>query len=163
MSTSSELLSSILSAAMQQGLDQTHLATQAKIRPETISRAKKRDAVDFKTLQSLAGAAGLELTLQPLKTKDAAPNSPLAHPRFGLAWSNPNASAEALVCNAIKNGNYHLLLQATIGHGLAFVRQQLATIAPTLRPKSHEEVQRKMANIEKGFLRAQTRDASTVE
>ena len=155
MSTSTELLNNILSAAVQQGLDQASLAAHAKGRPETISRAKKRDTVDLKTLQSLARAAGLQLTLEPVNVGDKSTISPLAHPRFGLAWSNPNASAEALVCNAIKNGNYHLLLQAAVAHGLGFVQQQLGAMAPTLRPKSHQEVQRKIANIEKGFSHAQ--------
>lgn len=155
MSISTELLPNILSAALQQGLDQAQLAAKAKVRPETISRAKRRDTVDLRTLQSLAQVVGLELTLQPLPQKDSASASPLAHPRLGLAWSNPNATAQALVCNAIKNGNYHLLLQAAVGHGLGFVRQQFDAIAPALRPKARDAVQRKLANIEKGFSHAQ--------
>jgi transcriptional regulator with XRE-family HTH domain len=155
MPTSSELLQNILTAATQQGLDQAQLAAKAKVRPETISRAKKRDTADIKTLQSLAHAAGLELQLQPLPSKNTAPTSPLAHPRFGLAWSNPNASAEALVCNAIKSGNYHLLLNAAVGHGLVFLRQQFNAIAPTLRAQSRKEIKRKLGNIERGFSHAQ--------
>ncbi len=155
MSIYAELLNTVIAIAAQRGLDQRQLAQRADIRPETISRAKKRGTVDLTTLQRLAQAAELELTLRPLKGTGAISNSPLAQPRFGLAWSNPNASAEALVSNALKKGHYHLLLQAAAAHGLAFVHEQLHAMAPALAPKSKQEVLRKLSNIEKGFSNAQ--------
>lgn len=155
MSINAELLNKILLTASQQGLDQARLAARAKVRPETISRAKKRGTVDLDTLESLAEAVGLQLTMQPLKVSTEAPTSPLAHPRYGLAWSNPNATAEALVCNAIKNGNFYLLLESVSTYGLDFVRRQFDSMASSLRLKSRAEIQRKLANIEKGFACAQ--------
>jgi DNA-binding phage protein len=154
MSIDSELLNQVLAVAARRGLDQAQLASQAKVRPETISRAKKRGTVDFNTLESLARVVGYELRLQQRDPNTKPASSPLADPRHGLAWSNPNASAESLVCNAIKNGNFHLLLQAAAAHGLAFVRQQFEGIASSLRPHARREIQRKLANIEKGFSRA---------
>ncbi len=155
MSINTELLNTVIATAAQHGLDQGQLAKKASIRPETISRAKKRGTIDLMTLQRLAQATELELTLRPVGGTGAIPNSPLAQPRFGLAWSNPNASAQALVSNAIKKGHYHLLLEAAAAHGLAFVHEQLHAMAPALAPRSMQEVLRKLSNIEKGFSHAQ--------
>lgn len=155
MSIHAELLNQILSMASQQGLDQAHLAARARVRPETISRAKKRGTVDLDTLESLAQVVGTKLMLQTLEPEPKTQSSPLAHPRYGLAWSNPNASAEALVCNAIKKGSFELLLKSAVTYGLDFVRQQFDSVASSLRPKSRAEIERKLANIEKGFACAQ--------
>lgn len=142
-----------------------HLARRASLRPETISRAKRRGTIDLASIEALASAAGLRLTLEP--AGQPGPDrieyqSPLAHPKFGLAWSNPGAGAAALVVSALRNGNYMLLLEAATAHGLDFVRQQLGAIAPTLKPSTRSELVRKLGSIEKGFARAQARDAITV-
>lgn len=163
MTTPATLLTTILDRAAERGWEQAELAHHAAIRPETLSRAKKRGTMDLSSLQSLASAVELELALLPSPLPKVAteaavaptPKSPLAHPTFGLAWSNPDASAAALVTAAIRNGNYHLLLEAVAAHGLAFVQQQFDEVAPVLRPQAQQDVQRKLQNIHKGFQLAE--------
>jgi hypothetical protein len=62
---SSDLLNKVLNTARDAGSDQITLARVAGVAPETISRAKKRKTMDVATLNALAMAAGLKLTLTP--------------------------------------------------------------------------------------------------
>jgi hypothetical protein len=79
----------------------------------------------------------------------------LADPRRGLAWSNPHVSDEVLVRSALHHGAYHLVLDAALDFGLAFVRQQWALMladpdtAPPLRAQA--DIERKLTNIERGL------------
>lgn len=155
------LIESVLQAARTQGMDQCALAERAGLRPETVSRAKRRGTLDLSSLQALARVVGLELALQPGQRYGALPpspppvaRSPLAEPQWGLAWSNPDAPADALVRNALAHGRFDLLLQAVIGHGLDSVLQQWQQVAPTLPARARREVQRKLDNIEKGWTDA---------
>lgn len=161
MSITEHLIDAVLAAARRQGLDQRQLAERAGLRPETVSRAKRRGTLDLASLQALAGVVGLELALQPGQRYDAPPpspptvaRSPLAAPQWGLAWSNPDAPPEALLRNALAHGRFDLLLQAVIGHGLDAVLQQWQQVAPTLPARARKEVQRKLNNIEKGWTDA---------
>ncbi len=160
MSTSQSLVETVLHAAQAQGLDQSRLARRAGLRAETVSRAKHRGTIDLASLQALAQAVGLELTLQPVSGTEALPvrrerspaqRSPLADPKWGLAWSNPDAPADVLVRNALAHGNFDLLLQAVLGHGLAFVKTQWRQVSPTLPTRARQEVERKLNNIEQGL------------
>jgi transcriptional regulator with XRE-family HTH domain len=160
MSTPNPLFDTVLQAAQAQGLDQARLARRAGLRAETVSRAKHRGTIDLSSLQALAQAVGLELTLKPATGPTALPpqperssarRSPLADPKWGLAWSNPDASAEVLVRNALAHGNFDLLLQAVLGHGLAFVKTQWRQVSPTLPTRARQEVERKLNNIEQGL------------
>lgn len=165
MSIESSLLTTVLQTAKLQGLDQVRLAERAGLRAETISRAKRRGSIDLSSLNALAAAVGLRLALvsdasaskavgEALTLREPAPRSPLAHPKWGLAWSNPNASHEALIHNALLHGNYDLLLQAVLGHGLAAVKRQWQHAAPLLPARARQEVERKLHNIEKGLTDA---------
>lgn len=161
MSIAQPLLDTVLQAAHDSGLDQSRLAQRAGLRAETISRAKRRGTLDLGSLQALAGAVGMELTLTPSSPARAPANritpsrSPLADPRWGLAWSNPDAPAEVLVRNALAHGNFDLLLQAVLGHGLGVVKAQWRQVAPTLPTRARQEVERKLRNIEKGLRDAE--------
>lgn len=161
------LLDTVLRAAQARGLDQARLADKAGLRAETVSRAKRRGSIDLPSLQALAQAVDLELRLAPatqaadtsggvLRVEDralasAARRSPLADPKWGLAWSNPDAPADALVRNALANGNFDLLLQAVLGHGLDTVMRQWRELAPTLPARARQEVERKLRNIQTGL------------
>lgn len=85
--------------------------------------------------------------------------SPLADPKYGLAWSNRLASDEILVRAAIKHGAFHMLLEAVLHHGLQFVEQQLAIIQAdeeaALSAHALAEVRRKMGNIARGIAAAE--------
>lgn len=166
MSTANRLLETVLRSAHERGLDQARLAQQAGLRPETISRAKRRGSIDLQSLQSLSAAVGLELQLVPrgsepapaaLRCEDrpAPSHSPLAEPRWGLAWSNPEAPTEALVRKALAHGNFELLLQAALAHGLDAVHQQWRTLAPSLPTHARQDVERKLRHIAQGFADAQ--------
>ena len=72
MSVSTNLLSTVLNAARDAGRDQMTLAKVAGVAPETISRAKRRTTMDVATLNALAMAVGLKLTLIPQAISDVA-------------------------------------------------------------------------------------------
>lgn len=160
MSNTKALLNQVLRAAQARGLDQSRLAERAGLRPETVSRAKGRGTIDLHSLQALAQAAGLELTLVPAADPGiAAPatlprRSPLSDPKWGLTWSNPDAPGEALVHNALMHGNYDLLLQAVLGHGIDTVRARWQRASALLPARARQEVERKLNNIEKGLADA---------
>jgi transcriptional regulator with XRE-family HTH domain len=164
MSIEHSLLSQVLDAARAAHLDQARLAEVAGVAPETISRAKKRGTIDLSTLQSLAQAVGLALTLSgpsPIKTSSDAPaarRSSLADPSRGLAWSNSAMSNEALVRNALKKGSYDLVLEAVLAHGLPFVQAQWALMQSDpdlgLSVRACADVSRKLSNIERGLHHA---------
>lgn len=79
----------------------------------------------------------------------------LTDPSRGLVWSNPNVSDEVLVRLALKHGAFHLVLDAVLDFGLAYVRQQWLLMlqdedaAPPVRARV--DVERKLANIERGL------------
>lgn len=152
MSIDSALLKQVIDAAKAVHLDQARLAQAARVAPETISRAKKRGTIDLSTLQALAQAVGLGLTLSGGK------RSSLADPARGLAWSNPGMGDEALVRNALRKGTYQLVLEAVLEHGLPFVRQQWALMLADpdvgLSARAQADVSRKLDNIERGLQRA---------
>jgi transcriptional regulator with XRE-family HTH domain len=160
MSTAKALLDQVLRAAQANGLDQSRLAERAGLRPETVSRAKGRGTIDLHSLQVLAQAAGLELALMPAATPGNTTSttlprrSPLSDPKWGLAWSNPDAPDEALVHNALMHGNYDLLLQAVLGHGIDTVRARWQRTSGLLPARARQEVERKLSNIEKGLADA---------
>lgn len=85
--------------------------------------------------------------------------SPLADPRFGLAWANPAMSDEALVRNALKRGAFHMLLEAVLHHGLQFVERQLAIMQTdedaALSSRALADVRRKLKNIARGIAAAE--------
>lgn len=100
----------------------------------------------------------MQITLRPLSTEPmpvTARNSPLADPKWGLAWSNPGASAEALVSKALLKGSFSALIEAVFAHGMPFVRAQWDKLcafsddAPTQR--IHIYVENLLANIEEGL------------
>ena len=166
MSDTHQLLETILRSAQARGLDQTRLAGQAGLRPETVSRAKRRGSIDLHSLQSLSAAVGLELQLVPqdadaasatLRCEDrpATGRSPLAEPRWGLAWSNRDAPTDVLVRNALAKGNFEPLLQAALAHGLDALLEQWRTLAPTLPARARQEVERKLRHIAQGFADAE--------
>jgi transcriptional regulator with XRE-family HTH domain len=163
MSIDQSLLSQVIEAARTAQLDQAHLAHAAGVAPETISRAKKRGTIDLRTLQALAQAAGLTLTLSgsaPAPSVLVGPTrrSSLADPSRGLAWSNAAISDEALVRNALKKGSFNLVLEAVLEHGLPFVQRQWALMRSDsevgLSARALVDISRKLANIERGLSHA---------
>lgn len=164
MSIEQSLLSQVIEAARAVHLDQARLAQAAGVAPETISRAKKRGTIDLSTLQALAQAAGLTLTLSgpaapaPAVLKEPARRSSLADPSHGLAWSNAAISDEALVRNALKKGSFNLVLEAVLEHGLLFVQRQWALMRADadvgLSARALADISRKLANIERGLRHA---------
>lgn len=160
MSNAKAMLDQVLRAAQASGLDQSRLAERAGLRPETVSRAKRRGTIDLHSLQALAQAAGLELALTPTGGPGNTPptplprRSPLSDPKWGLAWSNPGAPDEALVHNALMHGNYDLLLQAVLGHGIDAVKARWQRASALLPARARQEVERKLNNIEKGLADA---------
>jgi DNA-binding phage protein len=169
------LLEAVLTAARKAGMDQSKLAEVAGLAPETLSRSKKRKSMEIQTLAALAQAVGLELTIRQKETRHhvqdhtavAAPprgahastSPPLSDPRWGLSWSSRSPKPEALVRNALKKGNYALVLQAVLEYGIPFVRTQLEALHATGEFKSSTgsdtALVKMLSNIEKGIRHAQ--------
>ena len=83
----------------------------------------------------------------------------MADPKFGLAWSNPAMTDEALVRNALQHGAFCLLLEAALAYGMPFVEQQLAIMLTdedaTLSDRAQADIRRKLGNIRRGIAAAQ--------
>lgn len=85
------------------------------------------------------------------------PNSPLAHPKWGLAWSNSHASAEALVSKALIKGSFVAVLEAVFYHGMPFVQNQWDKVCASDEAPSqriHDYVETMLADINEGIRRA---------
>lgn len=162
MSISEKLLSEILASAKASGVNQRDLARASGRAPETVSRAKKRAAIELDTLEALASAAGLKLVLQPMHVAAsiACAESSLAAPEWGLAWSNKRASVKALVTNSLLRGSFTAVLEAVLEHGMPFVRNQWAFICASQdmapKPKIRGYTANMLNNIEKGLQDAST-------
>ncbi|MBC7435205.1 MAG: hypothetical protein H7332_03950 [Bdellovibrionales bacterium] len=163
MSISADLMQQVVTKAKASGLGQGALAVAAGIAPETLSRAKKRGTMDVATLAALAETAGLEICLRPASggaIMRALPDTTLADPEWGLAWSNPGTSSEVLVRNALLRGAYAAVLQAVLDLGLDFVEAQWAVMNQSgqenLTRAARANVPRMLKNIGKGLHRAAT-------
>lgn len=161
MSIANDLLAQILATAQQAGLDQVQLARAAGLAPETISRAKRRGTMDLASIDALAKAAGLQIGLAPTSKPRAVSvptpptRSPLADPKWGLAWSNTAIDTQVLIRNALAKGGLLLLLEAVKAHGLPEVLAQWAKVKPGLKPRTQAEVERQLRNIQRGASLAQ--------
>jgi transcriptional regulator with XRE-family HTH domain len=143
------LLQQVLQVAEANGLDQARLAERAGLSPETISRAKKRSDMDIGTLEALATVVGLELVLQPRP----AAVSPLAQPRFALAWSNPEADEGVLVRKALLEARFEALADAALTLGLPRLHAELTALQQrgAIDETRHAGLLRLLANIRKGL------------
>ena len=65
-----ELLQALSARARQAGLNDRQWAARAGLRPETLSRVKRRGHCDSATLNALARACGTALALQPASSPD---------------------------------------------------------------------------------------------
>jgi transcriptional regulator with XRE-family HTH domain len=161
MSIVSDLLDQVLARAQQAGLDQAQLARAAGLAPETISRAKKRGTMDLASIEALARVTGLRLGLAPVETQskarttNAPTRSPLAHPKWGLAWSNNDLDDDTLIRNALAQGGFMLLLEAVKAHGMEEVMNQWNQVKAGLKPRMQAEVERQLHNIQHGVSHAQ--------
>lgn len=140
------LLATILEEAAAKGISQKSLAAGACIAGESLSRMKGKAAVRSDTLEQLAQGVGLRLALLPLEEKGrprvlktplaAAPDRPgAAGGKAGfrekyraLVWSNPQASAEVFVRQALLKPDFSVLLDAATEFGLGFVDRQWALL-----------------------------------
>lgn len=142
-------------------MDQAQLARAAGLAPETVSRAKRRGTMDLASIDALAKAAGLQIGLAPIASprevtvKTPPARSPLADPKWGLAWSNTAIDPKVLIRNALAKGGFLLLLEAVKAHGLQEVLTQWVKVKPDVRPRAQAEVERQLRNIQQGISRAQ--------
>lgn len=65
MTTIPQLLTQIIDLGKKQGLTQQEIAARAGLQPESLSRAKKSGDMRVSSLEQLARAVGLKLTLAP--------------------------------------------------------------------------------------------------
>ena len=97
----------------------------------------------------------------PLRTSPYEPKSivsPLANPAYGLAWSNPNISTEALISKALVSRAFYLILAAVVAHGLEKVAKTLEDLVAGgfIEEKELEHARESLTNIAKGAEFART-------
>lgn len=157
-----QLLQQVLTAADARGIDQSKLATEAGIKPETLSRAKKRGDIQLSTIARLSSIVGLQVVLQP-STKagpsikaTATAGAALSKSRFGLSWSNPHAKEDVLLRNALLQGRFYAILESAAQDGIPFVRQQMKQLqdAGDLNEDRAAKLDRMVKSIERGFAQA---------
>jgi len=165
MASPAELLEPILVAARRNGMDQSGLARAAGLSPESISRAKRRASMDLATLDSLANAAGMQISIVPKRTRPhpQCSESPkgLANPAWGLAWSNPGGITDtALIRAALRRGNFTAVLEACAIHGLERVKAEWNDMAghseQDLSRALTAQINRILRNIQRGLDHAPT-------
>lgn len=84
--------------------------------------------------------------------------SPLADPKWGLAWSNRNAPVQALVRNALLRGRFLAILEAAHAHTIDYVRAEWlemqrdpdSDVAKSVN-RSKRHIDRMLKNIAIGF------------
>jgi len=160
------LLKQVLSSAEKQGMGQAELAERAGLKPETVSRAKKRSDMGLGTLESLADAVGLQVVLQP-KTfvkprQKAGAGVALAQPRFGLAWSNRQADESVLLRNALVQGRFDAIVESAAKDGMPFVRAELRRLrlSGAIPPSAAAKVDSMLVSIDRGFAKAKSNAAT---
>ena len=151
-----KLLEALFARAKAAGWSQQELAAQAGLRPETLSRAKKRGKVDSLTLEKLTRVLGVELAVsgEPSAINPAG----LKDPKWMLAWSNPNIDDDVLIRKALLTARFRAILQACLEFGHARVESQwvLTSQDPDLRGHSTRGlVNDILANIRQGLSHAQ--------
>ena len=163
VSLSVQLLQQVLKTACAYGVDQARLAEEAGLKPETISRGKKRVDMELNTIARLASVVGLQLVLQPTAVKAGqsrqAPTvgaAPLSKARFGLAWSNPGAQEGPLLRKALLQGRFDAILEAAAHDGVPFVRRQMKGLRESgeLGEDLSVKLERIVKSIERGFADA---------
>lgn len=154
------LLKQVLVTAEEQGIGQAQLAERAGLKPETVSRAKKRSDMELGTLESLAGAVGLQVVLQPKTVSEprqrARADATLAQPRFGLAWSNRHADESVLLRNALVQGRFEAIVESAAKDGMPFVKSELKRllVSGNISTSAAAKVDAMLASIGRGFAQA---------
>lgn len=112
------LLAELAAQARALGLTDAEWAVRAKVRPETLSRLRRRSSCDLSTLQALASAVGARLTLE-VPSADA--TTPDGH--FPLTLDR---DAEARLLSLAASGN--LTDEAWLAAGPRFFMAGLAVM-----------------------------------
>lgn len=168
-STNIKLLQQVLASAVASGVDQKQLASEAGLKPESLSRAKKRPDMGLNTLSRLASVVGLEVVLvpsrnavAPFRKKTPPRQASLAAPHFGLSWSNPSADEGALLRNALVKARFDAILESAAVDGVDFVRQQMQLLREAGEIDSVKELKLEgiVKSIERGFMEATCAAAS---
>lgn len=86
--------------------------------------------------------------------------SPLAHPRWGIAWSNPEGiSHTALIQNALLKGYLAIVVEACALYGYQRVTKEWASLQEVqpedVSPKLKQYVDGMLVNIAKGIALAE--------
>lgn len=119
-----KLLDQILDSAKAQGITQKELASKVGISEESLSRLKSRDSLKTRSLELLAEATGFELVLQPKAKPPPVATAPFREKYKYLAWSNPKASPEVLLRQALLQPDFSILLDAAVEFGVPALQEQ---------------------------------------
>ncbi len=157
----SSLIKQIIGIAHQHGLTQKALARSAGVPEETLSRAKRRDGASLGVVEALAQAAGARVCVVPLPSQASgallSDEAAFVARNRHLAWSNPDASSETLLRQALAKAEFLAILDASVAFGLERVEREWALLkasdaAPALRVAPVTD--RILRNIHAGFQQA---------
>ncbi|MEN9886569.1 MAG: hypothetical protein RL758_1147 [Pseudomonadota bacterium] len=127
----SALVSTLFDAAHSQGLSQKQWAERLGMPPETLSRLKRKKSVQSDVLERLARSVGLALTLTP-----APKTQPFREKYKNLVWSNPNASPEVFLRQALLRPEFTVLLDAALEFGLPALLEQWRVLQAETTPEA---------------------------
>jgi transcriptional regulator with XRE-family HTH domain len=157
----SSLIKQIIGIARQHGLTQKVLARNAGVPEATLSRAKRRDGASLGVVEALAQAAGARVAVIPVVPEASATyladEASFRTRNRHLAWSNPNASSETLLRQALAKAEFQAILDASVVFGVERVEREWALLkasdaAPALRVAPVTD--RILRNIHAGFQQA---------
>lgn len=157
----SSLIKQIIGIARQHGLTQKVLARNAGVPEATLSRAKRRDGASLGVVEALAQAAGARVAVIPVVPEASAAyladEASFRARNRHLAWSNPNASSETLLRQALAKAEFQAILDASVVFGVERVEREWALLkasdaAPALRVAPVTD--RILRNIHAGFQQA---------
>lgn len=156
------LVQQILEIAKERGITQKRLAEQAHLKPAALSRAKRTGAANFKLVDNLAQAAGLRLVVLD---REAAPAALRRRERTsfedrhrGLAWSNPDASRETIIRQALVRPTFDTLLDAALAVGVDRLEAEWNLLKAGESPESRRAqrlTEKILRNIRHGYEQAQ--------
>lgn len=131
------ILTRIIDAAHQNGLTQKVLAQRANIAEETLSRAKKRGAIQSDTLERLAAVAGISIDIatRPRPQPVSLPPASFRERYRDLVWSNTNAPDETYIRQALLKPRFMTLLDAAIEFGVERIEREWQLLKEVPEPQ----------------------------
>ena len=109
------------------------IAQRAGVRPELLSRLERQESCDSATLEKIARAMNLEITIKPLDAVVVAANDGVSKAQrlemsMPYDWSNPEIPDQALIIKALQFAHLPDLTRLALHFGMGALESALATL-----------------------------------